>query len=151
QYPGYYSGGIHDINEQQYRDFIHFIYQTTQWLTAQNITAEQLSLLLTTDAPATPTREMNTLLDALRNGGIDSTDADTLRASMAPVIAAAMQLESPEQGESLLRWLDNNHPGEVLITKDIWPLITTEKPSADQQKKIAAWCQALAQRVLVIR
>lgn len=151
RYPGYYSEGIHDINEQQYRDFIHFIYQTTQWLTAQNITAEQLSLLLTTDAPATPTREMNTLLDALRNGGIDSTDADTLRASMAPVIAAAMQLESPEQGESLLRWLDNNHPGEVLITKDIWPLITTEKPSADQQKKIAAWCQALAQRVLVIR
>lgn len=151
QYPGYYSGGIHDINEQQYRDFIHFIYQTTQWLTAQNITVEQLSLLLTTDAPATPTREMNTLLDALRNGGIDSTDADTLRASMAPVIAAAMQLESPEQGESLLRWLDNNHPGEVLITKDIWPLITTEKQSADQQEKIAAWCQALAQRVLIIR
>lgn len=151
RYPGYYSEGIHDINEQQYRDFIHFIYQTTQWLTAQNITAEQLSLLLTTDAPATPTREMNTLLDALRNGGIDSTDADTLRASMAPVIAAAMQLESPEQGESLLRWLDNNHPGEVLITKDIWPLITTEKPSADQQEKIAAWCQALAQRVLIIR
>lgn len=151
RYPGYHSEGIHDINEQQYRDFIHFIYQTTQWLTAQNITAEQLSLLLTTDAPATPTREMNTLLDALRNGGIDSTDADTLRASMAPVIAAAMQLESPEQGESLLRWLDNNHPGEVLITKDIWPLITAEKPSADQQKKIAAWCQTLAQRVLIIR
>ncbi|HCR3762896.1 TPA: hypothetical protein ON737_003948, partial [Morganella morganii] len=151
RYPGYYSEGIHDINEQQYRDFIHFIYQTTQWLTVQNITAEQLSLLLTTDAPATPTREMNTLLDALRNGGIGSTDTDTLRASMAPVIAAAMQLESPEQGESLLRWLDNNHPGEVLITKDIWPLITTEKPSADQQKKIAAWCQTLAQRVLVIR
>ncbi|HDU8705787.1 TPA: insecticidal toxin protein [Morganella morganii subsp. morganii] len=151
QYPGYNSEGTHEINEQQYRDFIHFIYQTTQWLTAQNITVEQLSLLLTTDAPATPTREMNTLLDALRNGGIDSTDADTLRASMAPVIAAAMQLESPEQGESLLRWLDNNHPGEVLITKDIWPLITTEKPSADQQEKIAAWCQALAQRMLVIR
>ena len=149
--PGYNSGGTYELSEQQYRDFIHFIYQTTQWLTAQNITAEQLSLLLTTDAPATPTREMNTLLDALRNGGIDSTDTDTLRASMAPVIAAAMQLESPEQGESLLRWLDNNHPGEVLITKDIWPLITTEKPSADQQEKIAAWCQALAQRVLVIR
>ncbi|EPS6026819.1 neuraminidase-like domain-containing protein [Morganella morganii] len=151
RYPGYNSEGTHEINEQQYRDFIHFIYQTTQWLTVQNITAEQLSLLLTTDAPATPTREMNTLLDALRNGGIGSTDTDTLRASMAPVIAAAMQLESPEQGESLLRWLDNNHPGEVLITKDIWPLITTEKPSADQQKKIAAWCQTLAQRVLVIR
>ncbi|MEM8421771.1 neuraminidase-like domain-containing protein [Morganella morganii] len=151
QYPGYDPRGTYELNEQQYRDFIHFIYQTTQWLTAQNITAEQLSLLLTTDAPATPTREMNTLLDALRNGGIDSTDADTLRASMAPVIAAAMQLESPEQGETLLRWLDNHHPANVPVTSAVWPLITAEKPSADQQKKIAAWCQALAQRVLVIR
>lgn len=151
QYPGYDSEGTYEFSEQQYRDFIHFIYQTTQWLTAQNITAEQLSLLLTTDAPATPTKEMNTLLDALRNGGIDSTDADTLRASMAPVIAAAMQLESPEQGESLLRWLDNNHPYNAPFTRTVWPLITTEKPSADQQEKIAAWCQALAQRVLVIR
>ncbi|HCR3775444.1 TPA: insecticidal toxin protein [Morganella morganii] len=149
--PGYNSGGTYELSEQQYLDFIHFIYQTTQWLTAQNITAEQLSLLLTTDAPATPTREMNTLLDALRNGGIDSTDTDTLRASMAPVIAAAMQLESPEQGESLLRWLDNNHPSNVPVTSAVWPLITAEKPSADQQEKIAAWCQTLAQRVLVIR
>lgn len=151
QYPGYDPRGTYELSEQQYRDFIHFIYQTTQWLTAQNITAEQLSLLLTTDAPATPTREMNTLLDALRNGGIDNTDINTLRASMAPVIAAAMQLESPEQGESLLRWLDNNHPYNAPFTRTVWPLITAEKPSADQQKKIAAWCQALAQRVLIIR
>ncbi|MGJ7073191.1 Tc toxin subunit A [Morganella morganii] len=132
RYPGYLSSGTYYLDEQQYRRFIHFIYQTTQWLTAQNITAEQLSLLLTTDAPAVPTKEMNTLLDALRNGGIDSTDADTLRASMAPVIAAAMQLESPEQGESLLRWLDNNHPSNVPVTSAVWPLITAEKPSADQ-------------------
>ncbi|WP_141650273.1 Tc toxin subunit A [Morganella morganii] len=150
-YPGYHSGGTYYFDEQQYRRFIHFIYQTTQWLTAQNITAEQLSLLLTTDAPAVPTKEMNTLLDALRNGGIDSADTDTLRASMAPVIAAAMQLESPEQGESLLHWLDNNSPANVPATRAVWPLITAEKPSADQQKKIAAWCQTLAQRVLVIR
>lgn len=151
QYPDYRSDGTYYLDEKQYRNFISFIYQTTQWLTAQNITVEQLSLLLTTDAPATPTKEMNTLLDALRNGGIDSTDADTLRASMAPVIASAMQLENPEQGEALLRWLDNNHPYSVPVTSAVWPLITTEKPSADQQKKIAAWCQTLAQRVLVIR
>ncbi|GIZ28577.1 hypothetical protein TUM12151_15190 [Morganella morganii] len=151
QYPGYRSSGTYYLDEKQYRSFISFIYQTTQWLTAQNITVEQLYLLLTTDAPATPTKEMNTLLDALRNGGIDSTDTNTLRTSMAPVIAAAMQLESPEQGETLLRWLDNNHPANVSVTSTVWPLITTEKPSADQQKKIATWCQALAQRVLVIR
>ncbi|MEG0278758.1 MAG: neuraminidase-like domain-containing protein [Morganella sp. (in: enterobacteria)] len=147
----YSTTNIFRITEEKRRELITFLYQTTQWLTAQNITVEQLYLLLTTDTPAVPTKEMNTLLDALRNGGIDSTDSNTLRASMAPVIAAAMQLESPEQGETLLRWLDNNHPADVAVTSAVWPLITTEKPSADQQKKIAAWCQALAQRVLVIR
>ena len=151
RYPGYNSDGIYRLSEQQYRELINFLYQTTQWLTAQNITVEQLFLLLTTDAPATPTNEMNTLLDALRNGGIDSTNSATLYKTMAPVIAAAMQLASPEQGEALLNWLYNNHPADVLITSAIWPLIAVENPSAGQQKKIAAWCQALAQRVLVIR
>ncbi|MBC4010302.1 insecticidal toxin protein [Morganella morganii] len=147
----YSTTPVYKITDEKRRELITFLYQTTQWLNAQNITVEQLVILLTTDAPATPTTEMTTLLDSLRNGGIDSTDTTTLHTTMAPVIAAAMQLETPEQGKSLLRWLDNNHPKNVLTTKDIWPLITTEKPSADQQKKQAAWCQALAQRVLVIR
>ncbi len=144
----YSTTNIYQITEEKRRELMTFLYQTTQWLSTHNITVEQLVMLLTTDVPATPTKEMTTLLDALRNGGIDS---NALHTTMAPVIAAAMQMETPEQGEALLSWLDNNHPGDVLTTKDIRPLIATEKPSAEQQKKLAAWCQLLAQRVLVIR
>lgn len=147
----YSTTNIYQIKEEKRRELITFLYQTTQWLNTQNIAVEQLVMLLTTDAPATPTKEMNTLLDALRNGVIDSTDVNTIRITIAPLIAAAMQLESPEQGEALLRWMDNNLPGNVLPTGNIWPMITTEKPSAIQQKHLAAWCQALAQRVLAIR
>lgn len=147
----YSTTNIYQIKEEKRRELITFLYQTTQWLNTQNIAVEQLVTLLTTDAPATPTKEMNTLLDALRNGVIDSTDVNTIRITIAPLIAAAMQLESPEQGEALLRWMDNNLPGNVLPTGNIWVMITTEKPSADQQKYLAAWCQALAQRVLAIR
>ena len=147
----YRTTKLYVIADQKRRELMTFLYQTTQWLNAQNISVEQLVMLQTTDVPTVPTKEMNTLLDALRNGGIDSTDANTLRTTMAPVIAAAMQMESPEQGEALLRWLDNNHPDNVPVTKDIWPLITKQSPSSAEQKKIAAWCQALAQRVLAIR
>ncbi|HDT3627054.1 TPA: insecticidal toxin protein, partial [Morganella morganii subsp. morganii] len=147
----YSTTNIYQIKEEKRRELITFLYQTTQWLNTQNIAVEQLVMLLTTDTPATPTKEMNTLLDALRNGGIDSTDENTFRTTMAPLIAAAMQLESPEQGEALLRWMDNNRPGNVLFTGNIWVIITTEKPSDNQQKHLAAWCQALAQRVLAIR
>ncbi|EKT0591399.1 insecticidal toxin protein [Morganella morganii] len=142
---------LYEISDQKRRELLTFLYQTTQWLNTQNITVEQLHPQLTKETPAVPTKEMNTLLDALRNGGIDSTGADTLRTTMAPVIAAAMNMESPEQGEALLRWLDKNPPEGVLTTDKIWPFITTEKPEADQQKAMAAWCQALAQRVLAIR
>ncbi|HDS6401894.1 TPA: insecticidal toxin protein, partial [Morganella morganii subsp. morganii] len=147
----YSTTNIYQIKEEKRRELITFLYQTTQWLNTQNIAVEQLVMLLTTDAPATPTKEMNTLLDALRNGVIDSTDVNTIRITIAPLIAAAMQLESPEQGEAQLRWMDNNLPSNVLPTGNIWPMITTEKPSAIHQKHLAAWCQALAQRVLAIR
>ncbi|HHN8404688.1 TPA: neuraminidase-like domain-containing protein, partial [Morganella morganii] len=138
---------IYGITDKNRRELITFLYQTTQWLNTQNITVEQLYLLLTREAPAVPTKEMATLLDALRNGGIDNKNTDTLRATMAPVIAAAMQLENPEQGEAVLRWLDNNHPNKVPLTTDFWVMLINNK-TPDLQAK---WCQALAQRVLVIR
>ncbi|EDV0149942.1 insecticidal toxin protein, partial [Salmonella enterica subsp. enterica] len=147
----YNATKIYRITEETRRELLTFLYLTTQWLNTQNITVEQLYLLQTREIPSVPTKEMNTLLDALRNGGIDSTSTDTLRTTMAPVIAAAMQMDSPEQGEALLHWLDKNHPDNMLTTDKIWPLITTEKPDDDQQKQLAAWCQTLAQRVLTIR
>lgn len=142
---------IKRIDDKQRRRIINYLWQTTQWLATQNISADTLHILQNLSAPDKLTKEMSSLLDTLRNGGIDSTDENTLRATMAPLIAAAMQLESPEQGEALLRWMDNNRPDNVLPTGNTWVIITTEKPPANQQKFLAAWCQALAQRVLLIR
>ncbi|WP_421533431.1 neuraminidase-like domain-containing protein [Morganella morganii] len=138
---------IKDINDTQRRRIINYLWQTTQWLATQNISADTLHILQNLSAPDKPTKEMNTLLDALRNAGIDNKNTDTLRTTMAPVIAGTMQLENPEQGEALLRWLDNNHPDEVPLTRDFWVMLISNK-TPDLQAK---WCQALAQRVLVIR
>lgn len=90
---------------------------------------------------------MKALLETLRNGGIDSKDDNTLRATMAPLIAAAMQLENPEQGEALLRWLDNNHHKDIPLTGDLWKMLIADK-TPDLQAK---WCEALAHRALLIR
>ncbi|MEM8305271.1 hypothetical protein Q4R93_17375, partial [Morganella morganii] len=62
-----------------------------------------------------------------------------------------MQLDITESGEALLRWLDNNHPAGILTTSEAWKLIIKKGQTAGDKKKLAAWCQALAQRVLVIR
>ena len=147
----YSTTPVYQITDEKRRELMTFLYQTTLWLNAQNITVEQLVMLLTTDAPEKPTKEMNTLLDALRNGEIDGTNPDTVLTTMAPVIAGAMKMESPEQAEALLHWMDENYYFPVLSTGNIWVMIITEEPSDFQLLSLAAWCHALAQRVLAIR
>lgn len=138
---------IKNLDDPERRGIINFLWQINGWLSKQDISADTLSLLTFLSAPNQPTDEMNTLLDALRSAGIDNKNTDTLRATMAPVIAGTMQLENPEQGEAVLRWLDNNHPDKVPLTSDFWVMLINNK-TPDLQAK---WCQALAQRVLVIR
>ena len=142
---------VYDLDGEERRKVISHLFRATQWLNTQNITVEQLIMLLNKESPSAPTNEMNTLLDSLRNGGIDSTDTTTLYTTMAPVITAAMQLEATESGEALLHWLDYTHPASVPTTKEIWLLIIKGAPSDNEKRKLAAWCQLLARRVLVIR
>ncbi len=147
----YGSIDVYDLDSKIRQKMLSFLSRITQWLNTQNITVEQLMMLLSKESPAAPTKEMQILLDLLRNGGIDKTDTKTLYTTMAPVITAAMQLDVTESGEALLRWLDNNHPEEIPSTTGARDLIIKQDQTADDKKKLAAWCQALAQRVLVIR
>ncbi|MGJ7249384.1 neuraminidase-like domain-containing protein [Morganella morganii] len=140
-----------DLDQDNRLQMMDYLWQTTQWLNEQNLSADQLLLLLTTDAPAAPTKEMDIMLDALRNGGIDNSDAGTLYSTMAPVIAASMQLQSAEQTEYLLRWLDTDQNSPIISTSELWSKIQLENLTPPQKKSVAAYCQALAQRVLVIR
>ncbi|MGJ7394076.1 neuraminidase-like domain-containing protein [Morganella morganii] len=140
-----------DLDQDNRLQMMDYLWQTTQWLSEQNLSADQLLLLLTTDAPAAPTKEMDIMLDALRNGGIDNTNTDTLYSTMAPVIAASMQLQSAEQAEYLLRWLDTDQNSPIISASQFWSKIQLENLTPPQKESVAAYCQALAQRVLVIR
>lgn len=140
-----------DLDQDNRLQMMDYLWQTTQWLNEQNLSADQLLLLLTTDAPAAPTKEMDIMLDALRNGGIDNTNTDTLYSTMAPVIAASMQLQSAKQAEYLLRWLDTDQNSPIISASQFWSKIQLENLTPPQKESVAAYCQALAQRVLVIR
>lgn len=140
-----------DLGQDNRLQMMDYLWQTTQWLNEQNLSADQLLLLLTTEAPAVPTKEMDIMLDALRNGGIDNNDAGTLYSTMAPVIAASMQLQGAEQAEYLLRWLDTDQNSPIISASQFWSKIQLENLAPPQKESVAAYCQALAQRVLVIR
>ncbi|HDF2327421.1 TPA: insecticidal toxin protein [Morganella morganii] len=143
--------GTIGISDTDRRRIINYLWQTTQWMHSQNISADTLYLLQVFQVKHPLTKEMTTFLEGLRNGGIDSTSVNTLYNTMAPVVAAAMQLESPEMAEMVLRWLDTYTYNKALKTKDIWPIIATETPTDDQKFKLFDWCYALAQRVLLVR
>lgn len=147
----YNSMDVYALDGKTRQQMLSFLSRITQWLNTQNITVEQLMMLLSEKSPAAPTKEMQILLDLLCNSGIDKAATETLYTTMAPVITAAMQLDVTESGEALLRWLDNNHPAEIPATTGARELIIKEKQTAGDKKKLAAWCQALAQRALVIR
>lgn len=140
-----------DLGQDNRLQMMDYLWQTTQWLNEQNLSADQLLLLLTTEAPAVPTKEMDIMLDALRNGGIDNSDAGTLYSTMAPVIAASMQLQGAEQAEYLLRWLDTDQNSPIISASQFWSKIQLENLTPPQKESVAAYCQELAQRVLVIR
>ncbi|MEX3240611.1 neuraminidase-like domain-containing protein, partial [Serratia quinivorans] len=139
---------IYQITERNRRGLIDFLWQTQQWLTAQNGSVNDVWALLTQDYGDKPTADMQPLLEALRSGAVMETE---LQATMAPIVATVLQLDTPTQGEALLRWLDNHRPATVPTTAEAWALIKQPTPDALAQKKIAHFCQALAQRVLTIR
>ncbi|WP_448176071.1 Tc toxin subunit A-related protein [Morganella morganii] len=147
----YSAMNVYTLDGKTRREMLSFLSRVTQWLNTQDITVEQLMLLADKESPVTPTKEMQVLLELLRNSGIDKTNTQTLYTTMAPVITAAMQLDVTESGKALLRWLDNNHPAGIPTITEAWKLIIKKSQTADDKKKLAAWCQALAQRVLVIR
>ncbi|MEX3242615.1 neuraminidase-like domain-containing protein, partial [Serratia quinivorans] len=139
---------IYQITEQNRRGLIDFLWQTQQWLAAQNGSVNDVWALLTQGYGDKPTADMQPLLEALRSGAVMETE---LQATMAPIVATVLQLDTPTQGGALLRWLDNHRPATVPTTAEAWALIKQPTPDALAQKKIAHFCQALAQRVLVIR
>lgn len=125
-----------DLDQDNRLQMMDYLWQTTQWLNEQNLSADQLLLLLTTDAPAVPTKEMDIMLDALRNGGIDNTNTDTLYSTMAPVIAASMQLQSAGQGEYLLRWLDTDQNSPIISASELWSKIQLENLTPPQKNQL---------------
>ncbi|STZ13160.1 Tc toxin subunit A [Morganella morganii] len=130
----YSSMNVYDLDGKIRQGMLSFLSRITQWLNTQNITVEQLMLLLDKISPAAPTKEMQVLLDLLRNGGIDKTNTKTLYTTMAPVITAAMQLDVTESGEALLRWLDNNHTAGIPTTTGAWKLIIKKRRLMTKRK-----------------
>nr|WP_235845344.1 Tc toxin subunit A [Morganella psychrotolerans] len=78
----YSAMNVYNLEGKMRQEMLTFLSRITQWLNTQNITVEQLMLLLDKISPAALTKEMQVLQDHLRNGSIDDTDTKTLYTTM---------------------------------------------------------------------
>lgn len=130
---------------------VNFVYSTTRWLKQLGWTVGDLYLMTTTDYSPVLTPEISSLVASLR-GAVSQADADTpaLIRDIAPVIAAAGQLNQSGRAESILRWLDVRKPGGTDV-KTFIALVLKDTRSEAETGQLVAFCQALAQLALLVR
>lgn len=130
---------------------VNFVYSTTRWLKQLDWTVGDLYLMTTTDYSPVLTPEISSLVASLR-GAVGQADADTpaLIRDIAPVIAAAGQLNQSGRAESILRWLDVRKPGGTDV-KTFIALVLKDTRSEAETGQLVAFCQALAQLALLVR
>ncbi|MCZ3384652.1 neuraminidase-like domain-containing protein [Kosakonia sp. SOY2] len=130
---------------------VNFVYSTTRWLKQLDWTVGDLYLMTTTDYSPVLTPEISSLVASLR-GAVGQADADTpaLIRDIAPVIAAAGQLNQSGRAESILRWLDMRKPGGTDV-KTFIALVLKDTRSEAETGQLVAFCQALAQLALLVR
>ncbi|MEN0586039.1 MULTISPECIES: neuraminidase-like domain-containing protein [unclassified Kosakonia] len=130
---------------------VNFVYSTTRWLKQLGWTVGDLYLMTTTDYSPVLTPEISSLVASLR-GAVGQADADTpaLIRDIAPVIAAAGQLNQSGRAESILRWLDVRKPGGTDV-KTFIALVLKDTRSEAETGQLVAFCQALAQLALLVR
>ncbi|MEJ8322007.1 neuraminidase-like domain-containing protein [Kosakonia sacchari] len=130
---------------------VNFVYSTTRWLKQLDWTVSDLYLMTTTDYSTVMTPEISSLVASLR-GAVSSADADTqtLVRALAPVVAAAGQLNQTGRAESILRWLEQLKPGGTDV-KTFITLVLKDNRSDAETAQLVAFCQALGQLALLVR
>ncbi|PDO83906.1 hypothetical protein BK796_19100 [Kosakonia pseudosacchari] len=130
---------------------VNFVYSTTRWLTELGWTTGDLYLMTTTEYSTVLTPEISSLIASVR-GAVSAADAetDTLINAIAPVIAAAGQLDLTGKAQSVLRWLEALKPGGTDV-KTFVALALKDNRSEAETAQLVAFCQALGQLALLVR
>ncbi|QOV64399.1 neuraminidase-like domain-containing protein [Kosakonia pseudosacchari] len=130
---------------------VNFVYSTTRWLTELGWTTGDLYLMTTTEYSTVLTPEISSLIASVR-GAVSTADAetDTLINAIAPVIAAAGQLDLTGKAQSVLRWLEALKPGGTDV-KTFVALALKDDRSGAETAQLVAFCQALGQLALLVR
>ncbi|WP_380177518.1 neuraminidase-like domain-containing protein [Kalamiella sp. sgz302252] len=131
---------------------LHYLEQMMQWLRGLNWTVSDAWLMVTPSYSTDMTPDIESLIVTLRNGLSGQTFADDqlLLAALAPFIASATQLDTDEMARATLQWLNQLMPSGLSVAAFLALALKTSL-TADETSSLIAFCQKLAQLVLIVR
>ncbi|WP_339009325.1 neuraminidase-like domain-containing protein [Aeromonas popoffii] len=145
---------IAGLNLAELNGVVQFLDDYTRWLCKQGWSCHDLYLMTTSSYSTELSPDIQNLLDTLNNGlanqDFAQANATDRMQAVAPLIAAATQLDSTETAAAILQWLEQLQPGKLDVTAFL-SLAAKDKPSDAETVQLVTFCQVMRQLTLAVR
>lgn len=150
----YANQAIESLTVSEFSTLTNFVHQFTRWLREMKWTVGDLYLMATDNFSTGMTPEIENLMSTLKNGLANQDLAlateGALISAVAPLIAAAVQLDSAESAEAILHWLNQIKPQELSV-RAFLTLAVKESLTEDETFSLVSFSQVLGQMSYFVR
>ncbi|OBU42172.1 hypothetical protein AYY27_19525 [Photobacterium damselae] len=146
-----------------FADYLDAIYNTSQWLVAQQLSVAELNVMTTNAYPETMTSEVDgfirTLYQALKANNVASiSEIDSLHQLLAPHIAATFGLDNVDSAITQQVWVEQIAVDQGLSLTDmasfcdaIISYCESDTPTTAESAQLVTFSQALGQLAFIIQ
>ncbi|WP_080991980.1 neuraminidase-like domain-containing protein [Vibrio campbellii] len=155
--------GLRNASNTLLADYLDVIYNTSQWLVAQQLSVAELNVMTTNAYPETMTSEVDgfirTLYQALKANNVASiSEIDSLHQLLAPHIAAAFGLDNVDSAITQQVWLEQIAVDQGLSLHDMASFCDAivshceiDTPTTAESAQLVTFSQALGQLAFIIQ
>lgn len=128
--------------------FVQYAYQLSHWVAEAGLSAAEVWMLTSSVHPATLTPEMLTLRNTIAVTDVEAKDDAARRRLIAPHIAGALGLSSPDMAASLVQWCEN---AGCFTLEAFLKLLLAETLKPADEALLAGYLHMLAQYSLTVQ
>lgn len=150
----YANQAIESLTVSEFSILTNFVEQFTRWLREMKWTVGDLYLMATDNFSTGMTPEIENLMSTLKNGlanhDLALATEDEIISAAAPLIAAAVQLDSAESADAILHWLNQIKPQELSV-RTFLTLAEKESLTEHETVNLVSFSQVLGQMSYFVR
>ncbi|MEL5276633.1 neuraminidase-like domain-containing protein [Serratia marcescens] len=152
-------GFTEPLSEENFSSVVDNVWTATRWLRAQNLSVAGLQALLTELTPV-QTPEISSLVLSLRNDVVLPVDANgtpvalnysNLIPALAPHMASALGLTSPDMTRLVMLWVEQNYDGGVVPFWNAIASLNINSTTFVVPVNALTYCQKLGQLAAIVK